>query len=62
VDAPERGRAAAFRRARVRHGTIEWPGELDLAPEVLIWGPNPIDRSGRPAERMTLTPPGAAAG
>jgi Protein of unknown function (DUF2442) len=33
---------ALFRGARARHGTIEWPGDLDLAPETLIWnGPNP---------------------
>ena len=26
---------AEFRRARVRHGTVEWPEDLDLAPETL---------------------------
>lgn len=24
---------ALFRRARARHGTVAWPGDLDLAPE-----------------------------
>jgi hypothetical protein len=40
---------AAFRRARARHGTVEWPGDLDLAPETLIWdGPTPSDESAPP--------------
>ncbi len=40
---------ALFRRARARHGTVTWPGNLDLAPETLIWdGPDPDDDSRRP--------------
>ncbi len=26
---------AVFARLRVRHGTLEWPGDLDIAPESL---------------------------
>jgi len=47
-----------FRRARARHGTVEWPGDLDLAPEVLIWGPDPKTASAPPA-RLVLEHPAA---
>lgn len=37
---------ALFRRVRARYGTVTWPGDLDLAPETLIWdGPDPDDAS-----------------
>ena len=50
----------SFRRVRVRQGTLEWPGKLDLDPGVLIWnGPRPRDRDARPAARLTLTHPTA---
>lgn len=40
---------AFFRRARARYGTVTWPGDLDLAPETLIWdGPDPDDDIDRP--------------
>ena len=40
---------ALFRRVRARYGTVTWPGDLDLAPETLIWdGPDPDDASRRP--------------
>ena len=33
---------ALFRRVRARYGTVTWPGNLDIAPETLIWdGPDP---------------------
>ena len=43
---------ALFRQVRVDHGTVVWPGEVDLCPDVLIWkGPPPpagaIERSNR---------------
>lgn len=39
-----------FRRVRARHGTVTWPGNLDIAPETLIWdGPDPVDDGRRPA-------------
>ena len=48
-----------FRRARARHGTVEWPGDLDLAPEVLIWGADPKAASGVPPDRLALRHPTA---
>ena len=40
---------ALFRRVRARGGTVTWPGNLDLAPETLIWdGPDPVDDDRRP--------------
>jgi hypothetical protein len=27
-----------FRRVRVRYGTVTWPGNVDIAPETMIWG------------------------
>jgi hypothetical protein len=51
---------AEFRRARVRHGTVEWPGDLDLAPDVLVWnGPAPHDASEPPRARLVLQHPTA---
>lgn len=43
-----------FRRVRARHGTVTWPGGLDLAPETLIWdGPEPAaDEPRRPEASM----------
>jgi hypothetical protein len=44
----------AFRRARVRWGTVVWPGRLDLDPDVLIWnGPAPADPA-QPEPRLAL--------
>jgi hypothetical protein len=46
-----------FRRARARHGTVEWPGAVDLAPETLIWdGPVP-QYDVEPPVRMVLHHP-----
>ena len=51
---------AEFRRARVRHGTVEWPGDLDLAPETLIWnGPPRHDASEPPPARLVVHHPTA---
>jgi hypothetical protein len=39
---------AYFRRVRVRYGTLLWPGGVDMAPEMLIWGgPDPADGDDR---------------
>ena len=33
---------AMFRRVRALDGTVVWPGDVDIAPETLIWdGPDP---------------------
>lgn len=49
---------AEFRRARVQHGTVEWPGDLDLATDVLIWnGAAPRDASQVPPARLVLHHP-----
>lgn len=42
---------AAFREVSVDDGTLVWPGEVDIAPETLIWdGPAPKDEARRPAK------------
>jgi hypothetical protein len=33
-----------FRRVRVRHGALTWPGGVDLDPETVIWGATPEQR------------------
>ena len=39
----------AFREVYVDYGTLAWPGDVDIAPETLIWdGPDPADDSRRP--------------
>jgi hypothetical protein len=41
---PIRRDAALFNQVRVEHGTVVWPGDVDLCPDVLIWnGPPPTD-------------------
>ena len=40
---------AAFREVYVDYGTLAWPGDVDIAPETLIWdGPEPKDEGRRP--------------
>jgi hypothetical protein len=40
---------ALFRRVRARYGTVIWPGNLDIAPETLIWdGPDPAENGRSP--------------
>ena len=43
-----------FRRVRAEGRTVAWPGEVDIAPETLIWNgpqPGPSDRR-RPATSL----------
>ena len=48
----------AFREVSVDYGTLVWPGDIDLAPETLIWdGPYPDD-DRRPAPFLRPRPPG----
>ena len=43
----------AFREVYVDYGTLAWPGEVDIAPETLIWdGPDPDDDNRRPEPFM----------
>lgn len=49
-----------FARLRVRRGTLEWPGDIDLDAAVLLWnGPRPHDAAARPKERLVLEHPSA---
>lgn len=58
---PIRADLARFSQLRVRRGTLEWPGDIDLDPAVLIWdGPRPRDPSARPERRLVLRHPSAA--
>ena len=55
LDGPVFVRIAAeddfFRRVRAIDGTIVWPGDVDIAPETLIWdGPTPPDEATRRPE------------
>jgi hypothetical protein len=52
-----------FRRVRVRYGTVNWPGDVDLAPEILIWnGPDPAeDDPRRPPAFMVMRSPNRTA-
>ena len=53
---------AKFHRVRVRGGTIVWPGDLDLDPDVLIWnGPAPTRADARPVPRAVLRHPSSEA-
>jgi hypothetical protein len=49
------GDHARFRAVFVRAGTVAWPGDLDLDPDVLIWGgPAPQDPALRPPRVLRL--------
>ncbi|MEO6059115.1 MAG: DUF2442 domain-containing protein [Candidatus Limnocylindria bacterium] len=52
---PLRERRELFEAAFVGGDTVAWPGEVDIAPETLIWdGPEPDDRSARPTRRLRV--------
>jgi hypothetical protein len=47
---------ATFAQVRVEHGTVVWPGEIDLCPDVLINdGPAPESCQGTEADRPAPT-------
>jgi len=48
-----------FRLVAVDYGTLVWPGEIDIAPETLIWdGPAPRDETSlTPAAFLRPQPP-----
>ena len=53
----------AFREVFVDYGTLVWPGEVDLAPETLIWdGPYPSDGNQRPEPFLRPRSPSRSAG
>ena len=58
VFAPIAADDSAFRRVSVDYGTIVWPGDIDIAPETLIWdGPYPDDEATRRPERFLRPQP-----
>lgn len=53
---------ATFRRVQAIDGTLVWPGDVDLAPETLIWdGPTPADDDQRPVPFLRPRSPSRAA-
>ena len=45
---------SVFREVHVRHGTVAWSDEADLAPETLIWGEWPPREGRRPPATMRV--------
>jgi hypothetical protein len=53
----------AFREVFVDYGTLVWPGEVDIAPETLIWdGPYPTNANQRPEQFLRPRPPTRSVG
>ena len=49
----------AFRRVYVDYGTLAWPGDVEIAPETLIWdGPDPKDADRQPERFLRPRRPG----
>lgn len=47
-----RADSSLFRAVRVVDGTLEWPGGLDLDPDMIIYGgPPPLDAAAKPHEQ-----------
>jgi hypothetical protein len=42
-----------FARVKVGHGTLVWPGSIDLSPESIIWGGWP-KASAKPKRSMSV--------
>jgi len=54
---PLRQRRDIFEAAFVDGSTVAWPGEVDIAPETLIWdGPEPDEPAVRPKRRLRVRP------
>ena len=52
---PLRQRRDLFAAAFVDGSTVAWPGEVDIAPETLIWnGPEPDEPGVRPKPRLRV--------
>jgi hypothetical protein len=54
---PIRRDPTVFGRVRVRHGTLAWPGDVDLDPDVLIWGGPPPRSDARPPATLVVGVP-----
>ena len=55
---PIRSQRDLFEAAFVDGGTVAWPGDVDIAPETLIWdGPVPSEERSRPPLRVRLRRP-----
>jgi len=55
---PVRDRPEVFKAVFVDGGTVAWPGNVDIAPETLIWnGPVPPGEPSRPQRRLRLRRP-----
>lgn len=53
-----RSDASRFGTVSVANGTVAWPGDLDLDPDVLIWGGPPDDApTSRPAPILQVRRP-----
>ncbi|MEX0629478.1 MAG: DUF2442 domain-containing protein [Chloroflexota bacterium] len=53
--APVREQRAVFEAAFVDGGTVAWPGEVDIAPETIIWdGPEPVAAPAHPPQRLKI--------
>lgn len=54
---PLRSSEDCFRSLRVEGGTLVWPGEIDLDPDVLIWGgPAPLGNAAPPRTMRLRVP------
>ncbi|MDQ2934913.1 MAG: DUF2442 domain-containing protein [Chloroflexota bacterium] len=52
---PLRQTRALFEAAFVDGSTVAWPGEVDIAPETLIWdGSEPDEPAARPKRRLRV--------
>jgi hypothetical protein len=51
---PVRSHRAIFEAAFVDAGSVAWPGDVDLAPETLIWGVSQARSTGTPPARMRV--------
>lgn len=50
-----RQRRDLFEAAFVDGSTVAWPGDVDIAPETLIWdGPEPDEPAARPERRLRV--------
>jgi hypothetical protein len=45
-----------FRQVRVERGTLVWPGEADLCPDVLIWKGSPPEKAADALDQGSTSP------